>query len=180
MTRRTDDLELFSASASALSHIDGAVSVACGQIGATWREERTTPYFRRYRVLRGDEEMRLDLVHDPTPQLVEEKNVVDGVRVDPVDEILANKICAVVGRSEPRDLWDIHQLVLRGLDFDQALANATRKEGGVDAESLLFVLQACHWPTFEAACAAAGLTGAEDVSLFFQTLAKRLALGLLP
>jgi len=180
MRRRTNDLDLFSESREALDHVPGALSLVCDAIGATWREVRSAPYFRRFEVSRGDDLLQVDLVHEPTPQIHPDKPSVEGIRIDPLDEIMANKVCTLVGRAEIRDFWDLYQLVKAGCSFENALRDASIKEGGVDAESLVFVLQGVHWPTLQDAARQAGLEGHEGMAEFYAALVKDLAMTLLP
>ncbi len=48
-------------------------------------------------------------------------------------EIAANKVCALLGRGEIRDLTDLRALLARGLDLPSVLADAERKDCGVAA-----------------------------------------------
>jgi hypothetical protein len=61
---------------------------------------------------------------------------VQRVRVDPLEEILANKICAILGRSEPRDLVDLFFLEKAGHRVTDALPAARRKDGGLTPAQL--------------------------------------------
>jgi len=124
--------------------------------------------------------VQVDLVYDPTRQIHAEKPLRDEVRVDPLDEIMANKICTLVGRAEVRDFWDVFHLVERGQDLNIAIENASRKEGGVNVESLVYVLQSVDWPAFEAAMAEAGLSNGLTVAQYFQQACRDLATQLLP
>jgi hypothetical protein len=45
-------------------------------------------------------------------QIVSDKPVIGIVAVDPPEEILANKLCALLGRAEIRDLVDVRALEL--------------------------------------------------------------------
>ena len=53
------------------------------------------------------------------------------VRVDPAEEIFANKLCTLLGRSEIRDLVDARALEGLGLSLTDALAAGQRKDGGL-------------------------------------------------
>lgn len=46
----------------------------------------------------------------------------------------------MVGRGEVRDLIDLRAMLLRGIDLEQALADAERKDGGVSAAILAWIL----------------------------------------
>jgi hypothetical protein len=61
--------------------------------------------------------------------------------VDSRDEILVNKLCALLGRAEPRDLVDVRRLLEGGSDLEQALRDAPRKDGGFSPLVLAWVLQ---------------------------------------
>jgi len=85
------------------------------EIGARGEETRTAPEFRRFVLSRGDESVVVDLVVERAPQLVAHKPSVGVIRLDPPEEILANKLCALLGRAEIRDLVDVRALEQSGL-----------------------------------------------------------------
>lgn len=62
------------------------------------------------------------------------------VRVDPAEEIFANKLCALLGRAEIRDLVDVCALEEAGLSLRDALAAGAAKDGGLTAAQLAWVL----------------------------------------
>jgi len=103
----------------------------------------SSPAFRRYLITRGEERTRVDLVLDGTPRLSPPEQH-GGLRVDTMMEIAANKLCTLVGRSEIRDLIDLVALLDAGIDLQQALLGAQRKEGGVDAAILAWLLDEIH------------------------------------
>ena len=82
----------------------------------------------------------MDLVRDKAPQLFTEKPVIGTVRVDPVEEILANKLCALLSRGEVRDLVDVRAIELAGLRVEDLLGPAARKDGGLTPGQLAWVL----------------------------------------
>jgi hypothetical protein len=100
----------------------------------------TSPDFRRFLLRRGDESIRIDLVRDPTPQVVIDKPEHDGILVDPPEEILANKLCALLSRLEIRDLVDILMLGRAGFRVEDALAAANHKDAGLTPAQLAWVL----------------------------------------
>lgn len=102
------------------------------------------------------------------------------VILDTPDEILANKICTLVTRSEVRDLWDAYHLLQRGLSLDDAMAAAHQKDAGVDAASLVFVLSQIHWEAAGRLAAAGGLEDWPAVARFFRDLCEQLALRVAP
>jgi hypothetical protein len=67
----------------------------------------------------------------------------EGIRlhVDTLHEILVNKLCALLSRSEIRDLQDVRALLAKGCDLSRALADAPRKDGGFSPLTLTWVLR---------------------------------------
>lgn len=63
------------------------------------------------------------------------------VRVDTAHEILVDKLCALVQRSEVRDLFDVQQRIAHGGDVRRALADAPRKDGGFSPLTLAWLLE---------------------------------------
>jgi hypothetical protein len=114
--------------------------------------------FAELRVESADGVCVVDLVAEPAPALEEPRSVSIGgvtMRADTPHEILVNKLTALLGRTEPRDLWDVKVLVESGVDLDRALADAPRKDGGFSPLTLAWVLrdwqpallaQASGWP----------------------------------
>jgi len=110
------------------------------QLGASLEEVRTAPEFRRVLLSRGGESVVIDLVLEHTEQVRPDKPAHGIVRVDPPEEILANKLCTLLGRSEIRDLVDARALEGLGLPLREALAAAQRKDGGLTPAQLAWVL----------------------------------------
>jgi hypothetical protein len=50
--------------------------------------------------------------------------------VDSPHQILVNELCALLGRSEPRDVEDIMVLLDRGGDLPRALRDCPQQDGG--------------------------------------------------
>lgn len=84
--------------------------------------------------------MVVDLVREHVFQLHSEKQDRAGIRLDPPDEILANKLTALVGRMEERDLVDVMCLERAGYPVESALDAALRKDGGCTPATLAWLL----------------------------------------
>jgi Nucleotidyl transferase AbiEii toxin, Type IV TA system len=180
MARLTNDLDLFTLEEDAFAHSDGSVTTVAKELGAEISVLRAYPHFRRYHLKRGRETLELDLVCEFAPQLIGQKSLQEGILIDPLDEIAANKVCALVGRSEVRDLWDLHQLTLIGYDLDTLIDQAGHKDGGVDSESVLYVLSGLNWDALQRAADRVKISDFEAVRKFFRRETERLALKLLP
>jgi predicted nucleotidyltransferase component of viral defense system len=137
--RGTNDLDFFTTE-DVLEEGEVALREAAVSLGASIERVRTAPEFRRRVVRRSDESVVVDLVRDRVPQVRPEKTLRGGIRVDPPEEIFANKLCTLLSRSEPRDLVDVRALEALGLDLDDALAAASRKDGGLTPGQLAWVL----------------------------------------
>ena len=137
--RTTDDLDFFTDSDEAMSMADAAVRGAAADLGAVASVLVTTPDFRRFLLSQNDETVRVDVVRDRAPQL-RQKIIRDGLRMDPVEEIFVNKICALVSRSELRDLVDLHALEEKGLRVEEYIELAQKKDGGVTPATLAWLL----------------------------------------
>ncbi|HVS19349.1 MAG TPA: nucleotidyl transferase AbiEii/AbiGii toxin family protein [Planctomycetota bacterium] len=98
----------------------------------------------RLEVRSAGESTLVDLVAEPVAQIeAATQREVSGVRfqVDTEHEILVNKLCALLQRSEPRDLLDVQVLLERGGDLERALRDAPRKDGGFSRITLAWQLQ---------------------------------------
>jgi hypothetical protein len=137
--RQTHDLDFFTVSGDLDSGVR-ALRSAAAHLGAECVEIRTGPDYRRLVVFGRDESLIVDLVFERAPQIHEEKLAVGAVRIDPVDEIFANKLCALLGRAEVRDLVDLFFLEREGLSLEQGLAAGRRKDGGLTPAQLAWVL----------------------------------------
>lgn len=138
--RPTYDLDLFTPSADLLDAGEATLRAVAAEVGATIRNVQTEPGIRRRLFERGSDRVLVDLVHDPVVQGYPEKARFGDVRVDPPEEILANKLCALLSRSEIRDLVDVRALEQAGFALDAALALAIRKDAGLTPATLAWVL----------------------------------------
>ncbi len=88
-------------------------------------------------------------MRDVGPQYGEHIKVGD-VIVDSVENIGANKLTAILGRTEPKDFVDLYFILRAGYDFDDLLEKAKTKDLGLQpffmAGSLLQVRQFRHLP----------------------------------
>lgn len=178
--RRTEDLDLFTLEERPLDEAGRELELASREIGARCAVLRAGPDFRRYFVERESEATTVDLVRERVAQVIATKPRIEGISVDPPEEILANKLCTLVSRSEVRDFWDTYQLSRRGLSLEQALLHAQRKDAGVTAESLVWLLSEINWPALARLAEKERLAGWEEVERFFRKLQDDLGMGLLP
>ena len=137
--RSTEDLDFFTTE-DCLEEGSHRLQVVARQMDAEIESLRTSPDFRRYLVRRGEEAAVVDLVYDRAPQLCPEKRSVGQLRIDPPEEILANKLCTLLSRAEVRDLVDVRALERAGYPVESVLDLASRKDGGLTPGQLAWVL----------------------------------------
>ncbi len=144
--RTSDDVDLFAKPPVALEDGFRALLAASASIGATVEVLRSFPEFRRALVRQGTESVVVDLVIDRAPDVDPTVEGGDGVRLHSLREIAANKICALLGRSEVRDLVDLRAILATGLALGPMLADAERKDGGVSPATLAWLLDGMRIP----------------------------------
>ncbi len=137
--RETHDLDLFTL-ADAMDEGTRSVAVAAEGIGAKLESIQTSPDFRRFVLTLESEAVVIDLIRERVPQVVANKPVIGIMVVDPPEEILANKLCALLGRAEIRDLVDVRALELAGYSIEAALPAAALKDAGLTPGQLSWVL----------------------------------------
>lgn len=137
--RETYDLDLFTMEDA----LDAGAAVAAEiarQWGGSLESIQTYPDFRRLLLKRNDEAIVIDLVRERVAQIAPDKPIFNGVRVDLPEEILANKLCALLSRSEVRDLVDVRALEMAGYRIEDALPAAASKDTGLTPAQLSWVL----------------------------------------
>jgi Domain of unknown function (DUF1814). len=137
--RETNDLDLFTLE-NEIENGFAIVRDAARGLGASVEAIQTAPDFRRLLVRRGDEAVIVDLVREYAFQLESEKREIGGIRIDSPEEILANKLCALLSRSEIRDVVDVRELEKAGFNLENALSVAQQKDKGLSPAQLAWVL----------------------------------------
>jgi len=151
--RTTRDLDLFWHGNDRLEACIRRLEAA----GLTVESVQRHPAFERLLVSDGDERE----VAEPVEAVEAPQRLGIGdttVLVDTAHEILVNKLCALLGRAELRDLVDVQALLDHGGDLARAVADAPRKDGGFSAVTLAWVLRGM---SLDALAAATGLGEAE-------------------
>jgi len=141
--RRSLDLEFFTPDPERLEELAARLRTWCESEGIACEQVRSFPGFRRFVVKLAGESTIVDLVHEPVPQTVPlaEKPDRDGLRVDDLRDLVANKLGALLGRGEVKDLADLYFLHQHGMDPLGFLDAARRRDGGLEPATLAWVLQ---------------------------------------
>jgi predicted nucleotidyltransferase component of viral defense system len=149
--RRSVDLDLFTLDDLALYETDNLVPQLASELGCEIGRARRSEHFRQFLLdSKTAEPLQVDLVREFGPQYGEHHKV-GNVIVDSVENIGANKITAILGRSEPKDFVDLYFILQAGYNFDDLLAKAQEKDLGLQpfflAGSLLQVKKFRFLPT---------------------------------
>jgi predicted nucleotidyltransferase component of viral defense system len=138
--RVTDDLDLFTPQALAFERGRFVLADVAAALGGELQVRQDAPGFKRLVLTRGGEGVVVDIVKDTGPQLHPDKLERNNIVIDPADEIQANKLAALVGRAEERDLVDVMFLERAGYSVDVALPVALAKDGGCTPATLAWLL----------------------------------------
>jgi len=143
--RTTDDLDLFTRDDQAFERGRFVLADIASAIGGTIEVRQDAPGFKRLVLRRSDDGLVIDLVKDPatsTSPPVEFGQIV----VDSTAEIMANKLTAIVGRAEERDLIDVMFLERSGISVESALPAGLAKDGGCTPATLAWLLSEVSIP----------------------------------
>jgi hypothetical protein len=152
--RTTRDLDLFWHGPTLLGDLPDRVGRLLADAGLDVEQLQVAPAFHRLKVSDLKDVVVVDLVADPTPvsDPPVQATIADFVlQVDSRQEILVNKLCALLGRMEPRDLSDVRALVESGADLALAVQQAPSKDAGFSAITLAWVLRSFPVTTVAAA-----------------------------
>ena len=141
--RTTRDLDLFLHGRSALGGYADLVIATLREAGIDVVSQQTGIAMHRLIATEKGESTVLDLVADPVSTIeapVERAVGSSTIRGDSMHEILVNKLCTLVQRSELRDLIDVRELLAQGGDLLRALGDAPKKDGGFSPLTLVWLL----------------------------------------
>lgn len=163
--RKTRDLDLFWRDQSELGEIPRRIEARLIEEGLAVSPLQRSPLFVQLRVADSSAVVVVDLIAEPAPSLEPPWRVRVGqseILVEAPHAILIEKLCALLERSELRDLVDIEALVRSGQDLPSAIAAAPRRDAGFSPLTLAWLLR--DWNMRHLA-RAAGLSDAEGEGL---------------
>lgn len=172
--RQSLDLDLFVVDPAELETLERRLEGLCAERGWSIETVQRYPGFRRFIVRDGLDETMIDIVHEPVAQIVplEEKPIHGGLHVDALADLVANKLCALLGRGDVKDLIDLYVLDRVGVDIAAHVGAAQAKDGGLDPSTLSFVLGSM--PTDPSRLLLVDSIAAEDVAAFRDRLVDQL------
>lgn len=174
--RETHDLDLFTLE-NDIENGFRIVNDVARDLDATVDSVQTSPDFRRLLVKRDGESIVVDLIREYVFQTSPQKRLVNQIRIDTPDEIFANKLCALISRSEIRDLVDVRQLENSGLSLEDALDAAEKKDSGLTPAQLAWVLSQIR---LSDQSELPGDVSATELDQYLQTMIDRLRIMAMP
>jgi hypothetical protein len=129
--RLSVDLDLFTLDDLALREAGILVPQLAADLRCSIGRARQTEHLCQFLFeSKTDQSLQVDLVRDFGPQYGQRSKYGD-IIVDSVENIGANKLTAILGRTEPKDFVDLYFILHAGYDFDDLLAKAREKDLGL-------------------------------------------------
>jgi hypothetical protein len=143
--RTTRDLDLFWRGRESLDRdVRSRVEERLRRVGLESEVAQVTPTLLRLRVHDGGDAVMVDLLAEPSSSLEAPASEEIGgktIRVDGLHEILVDKLCALLGRAELRDLLDVRGILEAGADLGRALLDAPKRDSGFSPLTFAWVLR---------------------------------------
>lgn len=135
--RLSEDIDIFNDGVERADAAFAADTRALRDAGYEVDVKRSASGFHRATASRGGETVAIDWARDSAYRFFPAiEDPVFGWRLHEIDLAL-NKCLALAGRMEPRDVWDVVDLVERGHDLGGLVWAAPAKDPGYTAELLL-------------------------------------------
>jgi hypothetical protein len=125
----------------------------------------------------ADGPVEIDLVFDAVPDVGTPGEPVEGIQLDSLEDLRANKLTCILSRSEPRDLVDLMFLDRAGFPPEADLRLALAKDGSIDGGVLAWLLS--QFPVEPLPQMLEPLSSA-DLTKFRDALAERLRRTVVP
>ncbi len=123
--RYSDDLDLFTSDSSTFRD---EVRMILERLPAASIAMRTTVDTRDFVRILVEDSLQVDFVNDRVYRAGAPNVARPGVRIDNLQNIAANKICAILGRDEPKDVFDLCTILQSGkVDASPMLTVAEKK-----------------------------------------------------
>lgn len=176
--RRSVDLDLFTLDDLALREAGLLVPQLAADLGCQIGRARTSEHFRQFLLEpESGPPLQVDLIRDFGPQYGQHGTVRDIV-IDSLENIAANKLTAILSRTEAKDFVDLYFILRAGYDFVDLLPKAREKDPGLQPFFMAgSLLQVRHLHTLPATTPPLTLA---ELETFITSLADQLLDGLHP
>jgi hypothetical protein len=170
--RTTGDIDLFVHDAENMRALVGLLSGAAEDAGIAVTLLRDVGHLVRAHVeARDGSSVEVDVVHEPVADIAAPPPPIEGIVIESLADLRANKLTCILSRSEPRDLVDLYFLDRAGFPPEKDLEIALRKDSGIDPGVLAWLL--AQFPTRPLPAMLEPLTS-EQLEKFRDALAERL------
>jgi nucleotidyltransferase AbiEii toxin of type IV toxin-antitoxin system len=170
--RTTGDIDLFVHDAEDMRALVGLLPSAAADTGIEVTLLRDVGHLVRARLTdRDGNSIEADIVHEPVADIAAPPPPVEGIVIESLADLRASKLTCILSRSEPRDLVDLYFLDQAGFPPERDLELALRKDAGIDAGVLAWLL--AQFPTRPLPAMLEPLT-VEQLERFRADLADRL------
>lgn len=142
--RLSHDLDLFCDDRQGVRDVVNACVEIASKDGGQFKLIRDGGTFVRAGLSLKGQSVEVDVAFEPSTPLAP-RDAVEGVIVDSLIDMQANKITCLLSRSEPRDLVDLYFLDRVGRRPETFLMDALEKDAGVDPGILSYLLK--EFPT---------------------------------
>ena len=136
--RDTADLDFFTSQSTEVNRFAHAVMAQLELAALTTSVLSESVGFVRMEVSDQSERTEVDFAWDSMP---DERTEVNGMSTLVAEQLAVNKLLALFGRAERRDLFDVFELC-QSFDRDELLRSATEKDMGFSAEAFVTSLRA--------------------------------------
>lgn len=142
--RLTRDLDLFWRDRSHVGELLPIVQRKLEGAGFSVTTLQSAPAFVSLRVTDEASTVVVDLIAEPSASIEPPAKHRVGsaeILVETPHALLVEKLCALLGRAELRDLIDVEALVNRGENLSSAISDAPRRDSGFSPLTLAWVLR---------------------------------------
>jgi hypothetical protein len=140
--RLSADADLFVHDRATHRELVAALPAVARNLGVSLTIVRDGGTFVRASADLGGSALEIDVVHDAVPDIEHPPAAVEGVVVESLADLRANKLTCILSRTEPRDLVDLLFLDRAGYPPELDLHLALRKDAGIDPGILAWLLGA--------------------------------------
>lgn len=170
--RMTGDVDLFVHDAEKMRALVGLLPGIAADTGIAVTLLRDAGHLVRAQLhSRDGNSVDVDVVHEPIADIAAPPPPIEGIVIESLTDLRANKLTCILSRSEPRDLVDLYFLNQAGFPPEEDLENALRKDAGVDPGVLAWLL--AQFPTRPLPAMLEPLTSSQ-LETFRDELAERL------
>jgi hypothetical protein len=170
--RTTGDIDLFVHHAEEMRSLVGLLPGAAAEAGIGVTLLRDVGHLVRAQLAdRNGNTVEADVVHEPVADIAAPPPPIEGIVIESLADLRANKLTCILSRSEPRDLVDLYFLDQAGFPPERDLEIALRKDAGIDPGVLAWLL--ARFPTSPLPQMLQPLTP-EELKRFRDSLAERL------